>query len=60
MKRTVNWNKCQSKISTERLNQYLDYLTNPSFQGASTLFVLSFENESQQTSWKRYYIATVE
>ena len=50
MKRTVNWNKCQSKISTERLNQYLDYLTNPSFQGASRLFVLSVENESQQTS----------
>ena len=25
-RRTINWNKYQSKISTERPNQYLDYL----------------------------------
>ena len=26
LKRTINWNKNQSKLSTERPNQYLDYL----------------------------------
>ena len=31
-KRTINWNKYQSKISTEAQNQYLDFLINPSFQ----------------------------
>ena len=31
-KRTINWNKYQSNISTERPNQYLDYLINSSFQ----------------------------
>ena len=38
-KRTSNWNKHQSKISTERQNQYLDYLIDPSFQGVNRLFV---------------------
>ena len=41
-KRTINWNKYQSKISTEAQNQYLDFLINPSFQGVNRLFVLSF------------------
>ena len=30
-KRTINWNKYQSKISSEDQNQYLDLLMNPSF-----------------------------
>ena len=30
-KRTINWNKYQSKVSTQRKNQYLDYLINPTF-----------------------------
>ena len=45
-KRTINWNKCWSKISIERTNQYLDYLVDPSFQGENRLFVLSFENDA--------------
>ena len=36
-KRTINWNKYQSKISTERPNQYLDYLIDRSFQGVNRL-----------------------
>ena len=32
-KRTITWNKYQSKISTEIQSQYLDYLIDPSFQG---------------------------
>ena len=59
-KRTINRNKCQSKASTERVNQYLDYLIDPSFQGVNILFVLPFENEAQRTSDKRYYIPTRE
>ena len=31
-KRTINWNKYQTKVSTERQNQYLDYLIDPGFQ----------------------------
>ena len=59
-KRTINWNKYQTKVSTERQNLYLDFLINPSFQEVDTLFVLTFENETQRTSYKRYYLPTRE
>ena len=39
-KRTINWNKYQSKVSTERQNRYLDYLIDRSFQRANGLFVI--------------------
>ena len=51
-KRKINWNKYQSKISTERPNQYLDYLTDASFQRANRRFDLSLENKSRSTSYK--------
>ena len=35
-------------MSTDIPNQYLDYLINPSFQKVNRLFVLSFENNTQQ------------
>ena len=47
-------------MSTERQKQYLDYLTDQSFQGVNSLFVLPFENQAQQLSYKRYYSPTVE
>ena len=59
-KRTINQNKCQSKKPTERQNQYLNYLIDPSFQGQNRFFVLSFEVEVQWTSYKRYYLLTLE
>ena len=43
-KKTINWNKYQSKISTERPDQYLDNLIQPSSPGVNRLFVLSFTN----------------
>ena len=39
-KRTIKWNKYQSKISTERQNQYLDFLIDTTFQGVYRFFVL--------------------
>ena len=58
-KRTMNWNKYQSKVSPQRINQYLD-LTDPSFQGVNRLFVLPFENEVHRTSYNQYYLPTRE
>ena len=51
-KRIINSNKYQRKVSRERVNKYLDFLIDPSFQGINRLFVLSFENEAQRTSYK--------
>ena len=45
-----NWNKYQSKISTEAQNQYLDFLNNPSFHEVNRIFVLSFKNENGRIS----------
>ena len=56
-KTAINWNKYQAKVSTERQNQYLDFL---SFQGVNRLFVLSFENESDRKVHTRYYLPKVE
>ena len=55
-KRTVNWNKYQSKRTTQTQNPYLDFLIDPSFQGVNSLFVLLFEDINIQDSYKRYFI----
>ena len=39
-KRTINWNKYQSKVTAQAQNRYFDYLTGPIFQGINKLFVL--------------------
>ena len=56
-KRTSSWNTYQSKPESLRENQYLNHLINTSFQG---LFVLSFENDAQRISNKRYYFPNIE
>ena len=34
-------------MSTERQNQYLDFLIDPRFQGVNRLFVFPFKNKRQ-------------
>ena len=59
-KRTINWSKYQTKVSTERQNQYLDFLIDPSFQGGNRLFVLTFENEGDRKEHIGHYLPKVE
>ena len=59
-KRTINWNRYQSKATIQTRNHYLDYLIDPNFQGVNRLFVLSFENNAHQTIHTRYFFPTVE
>ena len=59
-KKTISWNKYESSINTFAQNRYLNYLVNPSFQGANRLFVLAFENENDRTSHSTYYLPKVE
>ena len=58
-KKTINWNKYQSKKSSEAQNWYLDFLISHSFQGVNRLFVLSFENEDDRTRHTWYYLPKV-
>ena len=58
-KRPINWKKYQPKVSPERLNQYLDFLIDPSFQGVNRLFVLLFEIRKIE-QYTQYYLPLVE
>ena len=59
-KRTINWNKYTSKPELLRQNGNLKHVVEPSFQGINKLFALSFENDAQRTSNKRYCLTNVE
>ena len=53
-KRTINWNKYQSNVSTKRQKPHLDYLIDPSFQRVNRLFVLSFaDNDAQDIFFQK-------
>ena len=58
--RTIKWNKYQPKISTERQNQYLGFLMDPSFQGVNRLLILFFANENDTEVSTRYYFLKIE
>ena len=58
--RTINWSKYQLKVSSERQNQYLDFLIDPSFHRVNRLFVLLFDNEDDRNIHTRYYLPKLE
>ena len=57
---TINWNKYWPYPTPQTRNQYLNHLTDPSFQGVNRLFVLSFEDDAYQRSSKWYFLQTIE
>ena len=58
-KRIINWNKYLSKSELLRQNPNLNHLIEASFQGVNRLFVLTFENDTQRTGNKGYYLPNV-
>ena len=58
-KRTINWNKYQSKATNEAQNRYLYFLVDTSFDGVNRLFV-SFKDENGSESYSQYYLQIVE
>ena len=59
-KRTITWNKYVSEMSNQTKNNNLNYLIDPTFTNVNRLFVLSFENETDRTSFSKYYVPKVE
>ena len=58
-KRTINWNKCETKTTTQNApNQYFDYLFEPSFQGVNRIFVLTFNANDNRIGHSRYFLPT--
>ena len=59
-KRVINWNKYLSNPELLAQNPNLNHLVEPSFQRVDRLFVLAYENDTQRTSAKGYYLPNVE
>ena len=49
-----------SQMSNQNKNNNLNYLIDPTFSNVDRLFVLSFENEDDRTSYYKYYVPGVE
>ena len=47
-------------MTNQTKNNNLNYLINPTFTKVNRLFVLSFENENDRTSFSKYYVPKVE
>ena len=47
-------------MSNQAKNSNLNYLTDPTFTKIDILFVLSFENEDDRTSFSKYYVPKIE
>ena len=47
-------------MSNQTKNNNLNYLIDPIFTNVNRLFVLSFENENDRTSFSKYYVPEVE
>ena len=59
LKSTINWNKYQSKTTTQKdPNRYLDYFTVPSFQGVSRLSLVAFTANENRIRHLRYCLST--
>ena len=55
-KRTIKWSIYRSGMSNQTNNNNLYYLIDPTFANVNRLFVLSFENEEDRTSFSKYYV----
>ena len=60
LKRSIKLNNYQTKVSTEVLNWYLDFLIDPRLERVNRLSVLSFENEGNRKVQTGYYLRKVE
>ena len=47
-------------MTNQTKNSNLNYLIDPTFTKVNRLFVLSFENENDRTSFSKYYVPNVQ
>ena len=55
-KRTIKRNKYRSEMTNQTKTYHLNHLIDPTFTKVNRLFVLSFENEEDRTSFSKYYV----
>ena len=54
-KRTIKWNIYKSEMTNPTKTNNLNYLIDTTFNKVNRLFVFSFENEEDRTSFSKYY-----
>ena len=59
-RKSIKWNKYMSQMSNQNKNNNLNYLIDTIFSNVNRLFILSFENEGDRTSYYKYYLPNVE
>ena len=59
-KRTIKWNKYRSEVTKQTKTNNLNRLIDPTFNKGNRLFVLSFDNEEDRTSFSKCYTPSVE
>ena len=59
-KRTIKCNKYRSETTNQTNTNNFNYLIDPIFNKVNGLFVLSFENKEDRTSFSKYYVSKVE
>ena len=57
---TFRWNKYRSEMTNHTKNNNLNYLIDLTFTKFNKLFVSSFENENDRTSFSKYYASNVQ
>ena len=60
LKKAIKSNKYRSEMSNQTKANNLNYLIDPTFNKVNRLFVLSFENEDDRTSFLKCYTPKVE
>ena len=58
-KRTIKWNKYRSEMTNQSKNNNLNDLIDPTFTNVNRMFVLSFKNENDRTSFSKYCVPKV-
>ena len=58
-KREIIWNKYRSQMSTERVNNNLNILIDPTFTNVNRLFVLAYQNADDRQSFSQFYLPNV-
>ena len=59
-KKTINWDKYQSKKAPQEQNIYLAVSIDPSFQRVNRLFIFSFKDGDGSKNYKQHYLSTAE
>ena len=59
-KGTITWNKYRPEMSNQTISNNLNYLIDRALTNVNRLFVLSYENEDDRTSFSNYYVPKVE